>query len=176
MALIQTVKPEDAKGKAKEIYDTMQKTAGLIPAPLQLASASPWMLDMVWQSIQYYTQHSNLGFGLLSTIRYLVAQQYDSAFCTGFNKNFLMMQGMSEEDIQKIEEDPLQAPLEDKDRDLLAFVMKAIKTPDAVEKEDMDHLHELGWTDNDILDALAHGTNMIGSSILLKTFKMDQTC
>ena len=176
MALIQTVQPENAEGKAKEIYDTMQKTAGLIPAPLQLASASPWMLDMVWQSVQYYTQHPNLGFGLLSTIRYLVAQQYDAAFCTGFNKKFLMMQGMSEEDIQKIEEDPLQAPLEDKDRDMLVFVMKAIKTPDAVGKEDMDHLHELGWTDNDILDALAHGTNMIGSSILLKTFKMDQTC
>ena len=51
MALIQTVKPENAEGKAKEIYDTMQKTAGLIPAPLQLASASPWMLDMVWQSV-----------------------------------------------------------------------------------------------------------------------------
>ena len=28
-----------------------------------------------------------------------------------FNKNFLMMQGMSEEDIEKIEKDPLQAPL-----------------------------------------------------------------
>jgi len=176
MALIQTVKPEDAEGKAKEIYDTMQKNAGIIPAPLQLASASPWMLDMVWQSVQYYTQHPNLGFGLLSTIRYLVAQQYDFVYCTGYNKNFLMMQGMSEEDIQKIEQDPLQAPLEDKDRDMLAFVMKAIKTPDAVVQEDMDHLHELGWTDSDILDALTHGTNMIGSSILLKTFKMDQTC
>ena len=94
MALIQTVKPENAEGKAKEIYDTMQKTAGVIPAPLQLASASPWMLDMIWQSVQYYSQHPNLGFGLLSTIRYLVARQYDFAFCTDFNKNFLMMQGM----------------------------------------------------------------------------------
>jgi len=58
----------------------------------------------------------------------------------------------------------------------LAFVMKAIKTPDAVVKEDTDQLHDLGWTDSDILDALAHGTNMIGSSILMKTFKMDQAC
>ncbi len=86
------------------------------------------------------------------------------------------MQGMSEEDIEKIVDDPLQAPLEDKERDMLAFVMKAIETPAAVVQEDMDHLHELGWTDSDILDALTHGTNMIGSSILMKTFKMDQTC
>ena len=86
------------------------------------------------------------------------------------------MQGMSEDDIQKVVEDPLQAPLEDKDRAMLAFVMKAIKTPDAVAEEDMTQLRDLGWTDTDILDALTHGTNMIGSSILMKAFKMDQTC
>ena len=176
MALIQTVSPENAQGDAKEIYDTMQKNIGMIPAPMQLASASPWLMKIMWQSVQYYTQHPNLSFGLLSTIRYLVAQQYDYAFCTSFNKNFLMMQGMSEEDIQKVVEDPLQAPLEDKDRAMLAFVMKAIKTPDAVAEEDMKQLRDLGWTDTDILDALTHGTNMIGSSILMKAFKMDQTC
>ena len=54
--------------------------------------------------------------------------------------------------------------------------MKAVKNPDAVDKQDVDRLHELGWADSDILDALAQGTNMIGSSILMKTFKMDQTC
>ena len=176
MALIQFVEPDKAEGQAKEVYDTMQKNAGVIPAPLQLASASPWMLNMVWQSIQYFTQHPNLGFGLLSTIRYLVAQQYDYAFCTDFNKNLLKMQGLSDDDIKKIEEDPLQAPLSDKDRAMVAFAMKAIKTPEAVEKEDVEKLHDLGWTDPDIMDALAHGTNMIGSSILMKAFKMDQAC
>ena len=176
MALIQTVDPEKAEGQVKEIYDFMQKNAGVIPAPLQLASASPKMLDSVWQSIQYYSKHPSLGFGLLSSIRYLVAQQYDYAFCTGFNKNMLKMQGLSDEDIEQMEKDPLQAPLDDKDRAMVAFVMKAVKTPDAVEKQDLDELHEQGWTDSDILDALAHGTNMIGSSILMKAFKMDQTC
>ena len=63
MALIQTIEPDKAEGKVKEIYDFMQKNAGVIPAPLQLATASPWMLDMVWNSIQYFTQHPNLGFG-----------------------------------------------------------------------------------------------------------------
>ena len=176
MALIQTVEPDKAEGKVKEIYDFMQKNAGVIPAPLQLASASPWMLDMVWNSIQYFSRHSNLGFGLLSSIRYLVAQQYDYAFCTGFNKNILKMQGLSDEDIEKMEKDPLQAPLDDKDRAMVSFVMKAIKSPDAIEKQDIDKLHDNGWTDSDIMDAMVHGTNMIGSSILMKTFKMDQTC
>jgi alkylhydroperoxidase family enzyme len=176
MSLIQTVEPEKAEGQVKEIYDFMQENAGVIPAPLQLSSASPWMVEMVWKSIQYFTQHPNLGFGLLSSIRYLVAQQYDYVFCTGFNKNLLKMQGLSDEDIEKMESDPLQAPLDDKDRAMVSFVMKAVKTPDAVEKEDIDSLHEQGWADSDIMDAMAHATNMIGSSILMKTFKMDQAC
>ena len=83
---------------------------------------------------------------------------------------------MTEEDIERMVEDPFEAPLEDKERAMLGFVMKAIKTPDAVAQEDMDRLHEMGWTDGDILDALAHGTNMVASSILMKTFKLDRTC
>ena len=83
---------------------------------------------------------------------------------------------MTEEDIKELEKDPSQAPLEDNERAMLAFVIKAIKTPDAVTQEDVDQLHEMGWADRDILDALAHGTNMIGSSILMKTFKMDMNC
>ena len=72
--------------------------------------------------------------------------------------------------------DPLKAPLENKEQAMLGFVMKAIKSPDAVEQQDMDQLHDMGWTDRDILDALVHATNMVGASILMKTFKMDVVC
>lgn len=176
MALIKTVDPEKAEGDVKEVYDALKKNIGVIPSPMELASASPWMMKTMWHSIRYYTRHPNLGFGLLSTIRYLVAEEYDYAFCINFNKNFLKMQGMSEEDTQKITQDPAQAPLDDKDRAMLTFVMSAIKTPDAVTQEDVDHLHIFGWEDGDILDALSHGTSMIGASILMKTFKMDIAC
>ncbi len=47
MALIETVEPEETAGKTKEICDTKQKNAGAIPAPMQAANASPWMLDMI---------------------------------------------------------------------------------------------------------------------------------
>ena len=72
--------------------------------------------------------------------------------------------------------DPRKAPLEDKERAILDFVMKAIKSPDAVEQGDMDQLHDMGWTDRDILDAMVHATNMVGASILMKTFSMDMVC
>lgn len=85
MALIQTVSPKKAAGETKEVYDKLQKNIGVIPAPMELPSASPGMLRMAWHSIQYYSRHPTLGFGLLSTIRYLAAQHYDYSFCTRFN-------------------------------------------------------------------------------------------
>lgn len=176
MAIIQTVSPEAAEGEIKEMYDMMLENVGMVPAPMQLASASPGMFAMLKRSLTYYMQHPNLGFGLLSAIRYLVSKEYDYLFCTGFNKGFLEKQGMTEEDIERMAEDPFEAPLEDKERAMLGFVMKAIKTPDVVAQEDMDRLHEMGWADSDILDAVAHGTNMVASSILMKTFKLDRTC
>ena len=53
------------------------------------------------------------------------------------------MQGLTEEDIARMEEDPLQAPLDDRDRAMVDFVMKAVKTPEAVAKEDVDRLLEV---------------------------------
>jgi len=176
MAIIKTHTPETAEGEVKKILDTVHGMMNTIPGPMELASASPWMIKNVWASVQYYSQHPNLGFGLLSAIRYLVAQQSDFVFCTGFNKQFLQLQGMTEEDIEKMVADPSQAPLEDKDRALLSFVTKAIKDPDTVGQEEMDHLRDLGWADSDVLEAMAHGANMVASSILMKTFKMDVTC
>jgi alkylhydroperoxidase family enzyme len=176
MAIIETHTPETADGEVKEILDTVMGLMNTIPGPMELASASPWMIKNVWASVQYFSEHPNLGFGLLSAIRYLVARETDFAFCTGFNKNFLQMQGMSDEDIDMMAKDPSKAPLDDNDRALLAFVAKAIKDQEAVTQADMDHLHDLGWTDRDILEAMAHGANMIASGILMKTFKMDVAC
>jgi hypothetical protein len=176
MATIQTVSPEKAKGETKKIYDMMLQNVGVVPSPLQLASASPGVLNFMWESIKYYSQHPTLGFALLSSIRFLVSTHLNFVFCTNFNKDILKKQGVSDEDIEEMIKDPLKAPLEEKDQAMLVFVMKAIKSPDAVEPQDMDHLHDMGWSDRDILDALVHGTNMVGSSILLKTFKMDVAC
>jgi hypothetical protein len=176
MALIQTVDPEKAEGEVKEIYDALNANIGMIPAPMELSSASPWIMKNMWGSVQYFTQHPNLGFGVLSTIRYLVAEEYDYAFCINFNKNFLKMQGMSEEDIQKTSQDPSQAPLDDKDRAMVAFVMNAIKDPNSMNQKDVDQLYGHGWDDRDILDAMSHAASMVSASILMKTFKMDIAC
>ena len=53
------------------------------------------------------------------------------------------------------------------------FVLKAVKTPEATTAEDVAALRAMGWTDQDILDATCHGTDMVRHGTLFKAFKLD---
>jgi len=176
MGLIQTANAQNAQGDIKKAFEFFEKNIGMIPAPMVMFSASPELFKLQMQSLTYFMQHPTLSFPLLSSIRYLIAKDYDYQFCTSFNKEFLKKQGLTEEDIDKLAQDPESAPLDDKDRVMLNFEIKSIRSSDSVSQADIDRLRSLGWTDSDILDAMAHAANMISSSVMMKTFKMDQSC
>ena len=176
MSLLQTISPDAAEGDVKTAYSFFEEAGIPIPKPLAMMSVSPGLIKIQTQVLDYYRNHATLGFALLSVIRFLVAKEYNYQFCSNFNYTFLKMQGMEDAEIQKIINQPETAPLEEKDMAMLLFVLKAIRTPDAVAEEDVQRLHNMGWTDSDIFDAVFHGSSMIGPSFMMKAFKMDSTC
>ena len=176
MALINTVSPEQAEGTMKEAYDMFIENLGVIPKPLEMMSASAAIFDQQLQRIHYYTNHPTLSFALLSHIRYLVAHNLNYSFCMDFNKLILKKQGLEDDDIKQIEDDPTKSMLEEKESAMLTFVVEAVKEPGSVKAEEIKQLKEMGWKDRDLVDALAHGANMIDHSIMMEVFQMDQDC
>jgi len=57
MALIDTVTNETAEGIIKEGYDLFLKTIGVIPKPMEMMSASPSLSKIVFERLQYFSQH-----------------------------------------------------------------------------------------------------------------------
>lgn len=169
MFLLKTVSPDGAAGKVAEIYSIFPKQIG-VPLPLQLMSASPEMLGRQTEIIKYYMSHPKLSFPLLAAIRFLSASECNYGFCISFNKNILMAQGMSESDVEAMIQDPETAPLEDNERAMLKFVVAAVRSPNEVQHSDIEKLRDMGWTDTDIYDAVAHGANMVGASIVNNAF------
>ena len=169
MFLLNCVKPEEATGKIAEIYGTFPKAVG-VPEPLQLMSATPGLLEIQVNVIKYFMGHPNLTFPLLASIRYLSAVHFNYDYCIGFNGKILQAAGATDADLEAMKKDPMNAPLEDKEKSMLAFVIKALKDPKSVEKADIDTLRDLGWTDSDIFDALAHGANMSAAGIIYNAF------
>ena len=176
MGLIQLTDPKQANGEVKELFDFFEQTFGRVPDPMILYSISPGLFNLRQQFMNFYKLHPTLNYPLLCSIRYLVSKAYNFKHCTKFNEDFLRKQGLTQADLEAMVEDPENALLDDNERTLLAFVVKAIKDPVSITKSDMDQLHAAGWTDRDILDAMAHACEMIISSVLLKTFDMDDSC
>ncbi|MFH1539386.1 MAG: hypothetical protein ABIH66_10540 [bacterium] len=173
MALIKTVKPEEAEGRIKEVYSMFQNTGSPVPKPMQLMSASPKLFDIFSQVVHYYLNHPTLSMPLLAHIRYLSASLCAYPYCIDFNKNILTgMLGVSEENAMSMMDDPSQATLEDKEVKMLVFVVKAVRTPEDVEPKDVEAVREAGWSDEDIFDAVNHGANMAAGGILFNAFKM----
>jgi len=173
MALIQTVDPENAEGKVKEVYEQLIKIARVIPRPMQMMSASPDLLAIQIQSLGHYFRHPTLGFSLLAHIRLLVAHHFNYPYCIEFNASLLqMLADVTDEELDAVKADPAEAVLDDRDKALLLFVLKCVTNPDSVKKTDMDTLKEMDWSEKDIFEAAHHGADMIRHGTLFKAFKI----
>lgn len=173
MALIQTTTFEDAEGKVKEVYDRLMNTARTIPRPMRMMSASPDLLGIQIQSLGHYFRHPTLNFALLAHIRLLVAHHFNYPYCVEFNSSLLqMLTDITDEQLEAVKVDPDTASLAERDKAMLLFVLKCVKTPDAVEQADVDALKKMDWTEKDIFEAANHGADMIRHGTLFKAFKM----
>lgn len=175
MPLLYTVTPEHAQGQVKEIYDQIAAAFGSVPNALQAYSSSPTLLASQWQNIGYYMQHPSLSFNLLAMIRMLVSAKTHCEYCVGFNEAMLInMGGLTQEQVAATKSNPQNAPLSDKDKAMLLFVVKATTDALAVTQADIAALKTQGWSDGEILDGLAHGAYMLAGDTILNVMKLER--
>ncbi len=175
MPLLKTVKPGDAEGKVKEAYEFFYGMAGMIPLPIEMVSTSPDLLSNLINTVKYYVNESNLSFSLLAHIRLLVSKEENYQYCINLNQEILKKAGgLSQEKIDATMKDENQASLEKKELEMLKFVIKVIRDPASTEKSDITNLHEFGWTDKDIYEAVYEGLQMVIRGMTFKAFKMGE--
>jgi alkylhydroperoxidase family enzyme len=175
MALIPLTPPEKAEGKLAELYASAEQFFGTIPQNVRLLGVSPAVLENQLYFAQYFMKHPTLSAPLLAMVRMLVARACKSEYCDSFNVGMLKQRvGLSDEQIHAARTDPAKAPLNDKDKAMLLFVLKATAEPQAVSADDLAKLRGLGWADTDMFDAVAHGARAVATNILFDAFKIDQ--
>ena len=175
MPLIHTYTPDTAEGQVKVIYDQITSAFGQVPNALQTFSSSPAVLAEHWQSIGYYMQHPTLSFNLLTIMRMLISEDHGCEYCVGFNAAMLVnMGGLSLDQVAATKQNPQNAPLVDKDKAMLMFVLKATQASAPTTPADIAVLKAHGWNDGDILDGLAHGATMVATDIILNTLQIEK--
>ena len=175
MPLIQTYTPENATGQVKEIYNQIESAFGSVPNALQVYSSSPALLARQWQQVGYYMQHPTLSFNLLAMIRMLISEKTHCEYCVGFNEAMLInMGGLTIEQVAAIKDNPHNAPISDKDKAMLLFVLKATSAAASVNQSDIAGLKAQGWSDGDILDGLSHGAYMLAGDTIFNALKLER--
>ena len=81
--------------------------------------------------------------------------------------------GMSQEDIARVKQTPEAAPLDEKEKALLHFVMKGVRDSNSIAAQDIEALKLLGCSEREIFDAMAHGAWQVAGDIMLNAFKVE---
>lgn len=168
MYLLKTADPSGLTGKAAELFAMFPPHVSP-PEPLKLMTASPGLLAVQAESIAYFRGHQELDFAMLAAIRLLASRHLEAPACIDFNGGLLASTGMGREELDALPGEG--GDFTDRQRALISFALKALKTPDKVCAEDLDALRELGWSDTAIYDAAAHAATMQIPAVLMRAFK-----
>jgi len=101
MYLLKTTDPSQLTGKAADLFAMFPPQIG-VPEPLLLMSASPGLLAVQAQAIEFYRDHPDLDFPMLAAIRLLLARRLDAQACIDFNTRLLLAAGLSAEEIDAL--------------------------------------------------------------------------
>ena len=175
MPLINIVKPEDATGELAEIYSQIKAFRGRVGNSAQIFSSSPELLKQQMSFIGHYLNHANLSMALLACIRILISDKNNCSYCVDFNSSLLMnLLNWTPKEVETLRANPNEANLSDKEKAMLLFVLKAVRTPHDVNAQDVQKLRDIGYSDSDILDATNHGARMSAVDIIFDAFKIEK--
>jgi uncharacterized peroxidase-related enzyme len=173
MSLLKTVEPNEAQGRVKKVYDEIQDTFGTIPDGIQLWSVNPKAVEAQWEHIKEVLSMDKDSQKLHTIIRYLMSESNGCEYCIGFNGGMLInMFGMSPQELQTMKEKPNTAPLNEKNKQLLLFALKAVKNAHAITSDDIAKLEDSGLTQTQIFDIVKSAAHMYVVNILFDTFKV----
>ncbi len=97
-----------------------------------------------------------LSYEIKEAIALLISKENSCRMCVDVHKNIAKMLGLSEERIGEILEGIDRIDTDEKDKALLRFCVRASKKDNyKMSQDDIDALKALGWSDAEILEAVA---------------------
>ena len=152
MPRLNVVKPEDAAGPVKEIYDDLTKKMGKVVNIFQGMGNSPAALNA------YLSMSAALSKGELSReereVVYLgVSQKNGCEYCVAAHTMLAKKAGLNADEIMGIRR---FSPESAKHAALLKFVTRVMETRGFVDDADLAAVREAGYTDGQIAESIAY--------------------
>jgi len=171
MFIIESIKKEDATGELKALYKMIEESSGFVPPHFELFATIDLkaMREFVEYS-QYIMKHEKIDSNLLPYLRLYIANKECRSYCTNFNTQMLLKMGADAKLVGNITEEIDNIPFSDEQKSLLSKVFKALYTPEAFAKNDLEKLYAFGFTDKDFFDLLSYASNFISKSKIIEVY------
>ena len=153
MAFIRTIAPSEAEGPVREMYQQINGQLGYIPNWAQAFSLRPGVRDgwiALLKSIQVNLPVRSYELATLAAARAL-----RSTYCSLAHGNVLATKVFDGPAVTAIMKDAAEAPLEPRERAMMAFAEKLALNADRITAADVDELRAHGYRDEEIFDLAA---------------------
>ncbi|MFC3159501.1 uncharacterized peroxidase-related enzyme [Chryseobacterium arachidis] len=151
MARIKALNPEEATGKTKELFDTVQSKMGMVPNMMRTLGNSPAVLN-AYLGFNAGLNYSSLGGKLGELIALTVANENGCNYCNAAHSFVGGKMGIGEQDINDARNALSSDP---KINAALVFAKEILNTKGSVSDEALEKVRTAGYNDAQILEILA---------------------
>jgi uncharacterized peroxidase-related enzyme len=174
-SLLSFTDTKEAKDDVKAVYEEITKAWGFVPIVLKQYSLNPKILRTQWELYKELGANKNFDPKMLTMMRMLLGEAQDCTYCLGLNKGMLLnMFKVPMDELTALSKDASSAKLDAKQKTMLLFILKAVKTPHETSSKDIDALKKLGWSDKDIFEGVKSGTNVIAATLFIDALKLQK--
>jgi uncharacterized peroxidase-related enzyme len=153
MAFIRTIAPSEAQGPVREMYQQVESRVGYVPNWAQAFSLRPGVRDG-WGALLSSIQ-SNLPVRTYELATLAAARALRSSYCALAHGSVLADKVFNATAVTAIAKDADEAPLEPRERHMMAFAEKVALNADRIMSADVELLRSHGYQDEDIFDIAA---------------------
>ncbi len=174
MSYLEETSPEDATGKLAAVYQALEQQIGFIPNGFRMLGVSEDVAERQAGYMDWVMRHPTLSPRFSAILRLLVSQEKQCDYCVDANSAILQNHlGVAPDELAALKLNPGDAPLDDREKALLLFVLDAIESPREVNATAIEELRDTGWSDREILEALYQGAQQVAFDILINAFNVD---
>ncbi len=168
------IKPPEAGGDGKLRRRLLKKVRilfGEVPSHYALlAEIDPEILRDFLVSVDRLIRHATIHPDFFGFLRLYIARRKGFPYCVDFNIRLLAGRGYAREVVEAAAEDLGQIPFDDRLRLLGRKAIKAILDSERFSEQDFAELHEAGWSNRDVYDAIEHGAAMLKNGPIIGAY------
>ncbi len=173
MARIPLKQNHDVDGDAAAVFAEVEQAYGMVPNGFRAYAHHPPLLRANWEKAKALMTDGHLDRRFKEMLAVAVSSDNGCEYCVTNRGRALLSLDMPESVVRALQEGDQSAGLDDREAELLQFVVKANRAALSVSDADVAKVRAAGWSDAELVEALGVMELFTGVNRFLDTMQID---